>query len=220
MNRLRSLSLGRRLLLAFAIGSAMFGIASAVQASIPDSTGVIHGCYNTSNAHGVPTGGLRLVDTGKINSLCASWERPVSWSAAGPTGLRGATGPAGPTGPSDGGSQVTIATTTVGPGDAFDVVAGTTINNLPAGSYLYSASMYIMPLGGPTVAACSALGTGGSGSSSVGYTTVSTPQWIPVIGQLTLSSTQGAEIECNENGFVHGFLVHGALIVTRVATLH
>ena len=45
------------------VGWAVFGIASAVQASIPDASGVIHGCYNTSLAHGNPTGALRVIDT-------------------------------------------------------------------------------------------------------------------------------------------------------------
>ena len=45
MYRLRELGRGRRLLVALAVGGAVFGIATAVQASIPDASGVIHGCY-------------------------------------------------------------------------------------------------------------------------------------------------------------------------------
>jgi len=44
MGRLRGLSHSGRLLLALAVGGAVFGIATAVRADIPDS-GVIHGCY-------------------------------------------------------------------------------------------------------------------------------------------------------------------------------
>ena len=54
--KLRYPSKRRRLLLGLAVGGAVFGVASAVQASIPDANGVIHGCYNTSVAHGNPTG--------------------------------------------------------------------------------------------------------------------------------------------------------------------
>jgi hypothetical protein len=98
-------------MLALAVGGVLFGIATAVQASIPDANGVIHGCYNTSLAHGNPTGALRVIDTAKPNGNCASWETAVSWNAngvsgasgptgaTGPTGPRGPTGPAGPTGP-------------------------------------------------------------------------------------------------------------------------
>ena len=44
MEQLRSLSRGGRLLVALAVGGAVFGIATAVQADIPDN-GVIHGSY-------------------------------------------------------------------------------------------------------------------------------------------------------------------------------
>ncbi len=95
MNRLRSLSRGGRLLLAVVVGGGVFGIATAVQASIPDANGVIHGCFNTSLAHGNPTGGLRVIDTAKPNGRCASWEAPLNWNQTGPTGARGATGMTG-----------------------------------------------------------------------------------------------------------------------------
>jgi len=61
-----------RLVLALAVGGVVFGIASAVQASIPDANGVIQGCYNNSLAHGSPLGALRVIDTGKVNGNCAS----------------------------------------------------------------------------------------------------------------------------------------------------
>lgn len=99
MGRLQRLNRGSRLLLALAVGAAVFGIATAVQASIPDASGVIHGCYNTSLAHGNPTGALRVIDTAKPNGTCASWETPLNWKAMGVTGPTGATGPTGPTGP-------------------------------------------------------------------------------------------------------------------------
>jgi hypothetical protein len=47
---------GARLLVALAVGGALFGIAAAVQASIPDPAGVIHGCYKTNK------GDLRVID--------------------------------------------------------------------------------------------------------------------------------------------------------------
>jgi len=85
--------------LALAVGGAVFGIATAVQASIPDASGVIHGCYNASLAHGSPTGALRVVDTSKPGGVCASWEVSLNWNANGVTGAKGATGARGPTGP-------------------------------------------------------------------------------------------------------------------------
>jgi hypothetical protein len=108
MIRLQRLSRSGRVLLAVVVGGATFGIASAVQASIPDASGVIHGCYNTSRAHGSPIGQLRVIDTSRPDGNCASWEAPLNWNAkgvtgatgpTGPTGVTGPTGPAGPTGP-------------------------------------------------------------------------------------------------------------------------
>jgi hypothetical protein len=54
-------------------------------------------------------------------------------------------------------------------------VAGTAINNLPAGDYIYSASVYVTPIGASAVISCFARGTTGSSSSSfLGETTVAT----------------------------------------------
>src|SRR5262249_21899405 len=86
-----------------------------------------------------------------------------------------------------GGATSTLTDTDVT--TAFDVqIAGTTINNLPAGDYIYSASVYITPIGGPAVARCLVMGTGTSSGSFLGETTVTTPQWIPIIGRLSLVS--------------------------------
>jgi hypothetical protein len=98
MNRVRRLGGGGRVLVAVAVGAATFGITTAVQASIPDASGVIHGCYNTSLAHGNPTGALRVTDAAKPNGTCASWELPLNWNQAGLTGATGPTGAPGPTG--------------------------------------------------------------------------------------------------------------------------
>ena len=63
------------------------GIASA---SIPDSSGVIHGCY----AKG---GDFRLIDAPK--EQCKVGEKAVQWNQTGPQGPAGATGPQGQVGP-------------------------------------------------------------------------------------------------------------------------
>ena len=48
MERVRRLGRAGRLFLALGVAGGVFGIATAVQASIPDASGVIHGCYNTA----------------------------------------------------------------------------------------------------------------------------------------------------------------------------
>jgi Collagen triple helix repeat (20 copies) len=79
-------------------GAGLFGVATAVQASVPDSGGIVHGCYNTSSAHGSPNGALRVIDTSKIGGSCASGESPLNWNVKGPTGPQGAQGIQGPQG--------------------------------------------------------------------------------------------------------------------------
>jgi hypothetical protein len=69
------------------VGVAVGGIAYA---SIPDGSGVIHGCYLTAR------GTLRVIDTATQN--CASGETPLSWKQTGSQGQQGPTGPGGPQG--------------------------------------------------------------------------------------------------------------------------
>ena len=91
MERVQSLSRGSKLLLALILGAAVFGVVSAVQAAIPDSSGVIHGCYQKN------VGNLRVIDPSAGDS-CRPSEIAISWSQTGPQGPTGATGPrAGPT---------------------------------------------------------------------------------------------------------------------------
>jgi hypothetical protein len=69
----------RRLLVALGVVAAALVIAGVVQASIPDSSGVAHGCYLTkgklSQAEPRP-GDLRLIDT-DAGQHCATDEQPV-----------------------------------------------------------------------------------------------------------------------------------------------
>jgi hypothetical protein len=80
-----------RLVVAFLAGAGLFGIATAVDASIPDSNGLIHGCYSKT------TGALRVIDTAK-NQKCGTAELALSWNQRGPKGMRGASGATGITG--------------------------------------------------------------------------------------------------------------------------
>jgi hypothetical protein len=165
MIRLRGVSRPGRLLLAFLVGGATFGVASAVQASIPDAGGAIHGCYNTSLAHGSPLGALRVIDTAKPNGNCASWEAPLNWNqrgVTGPTGARGPTGPkgttgargpmgptgpkgptgtrgaTGPTGPAGAGTAAT-SIEIFNPGAVASSIASVTITTASAGNILINA---------------------------------------------------------------------------------
>ena len=140
--------LGRRgIVLAFvAVALVMGGTAFA---SIPDSAGVIHGCYVTG------TGQLRVYDSESFTSKkCAPNEKSLNWNQqgpagpAGPAGSAGPTGPAGPAGPTgpqgpagtSGAAHAYFAT------DSNEVDGASSHNigvlsNLPAGTYLVWADV-------------------------------------------------------------------------------
>jgi len=84
----RKLWLGVTAALALALGT---GVAFA---SIPDSGGVIHACYNKTS------GKLRVTDATnpKLAACLPSSETSVDWNQEGPAGPAGATGPKGDTG--------------------------------------------------------------------------------------------------------------------------
>jgi len=139
---------GRRLLLGAAV-LAVAGTAVAVAyASIPDSGGVIHGCYQKNN------GQLRVIDT-DTGAACNPSEVALKWSETGPAGATGATGAAGATGAS-GPQGETGATGPRGPSDAFEAFRFATVVNvtsvsteitkipaLPAGSYLITGKVNV-----------------------------------------------------------------------------
>jgi hypothetical protein len=95
MHGLRLFSGAGRLLIALAVGGAVFGIASVVQADIPDN-GVIQGCYGKAGTQF--KGQLRVRDSSQ-GEQCRIYESPLNWNQTGPTGPAGVTGPTGPTGP-------------------------------------------------------------------------------------------------------------------------
>src|SRR3954453_19139402 len=110
MKRVPSLSRGTKLLLVVVLGAAVFGVVSAVQAAIPNSTGVINGCYQKN------VGNLRVIDPSAGDS-CRPSEIGISWSQTGPQGATGPTGPQGPKGDTGatGATDATGATGPVGP---------------------------------------------------------------------------------------------------------
>jgi hypothetical protein len=78
------------IIVASAVAVAIGGGAIAY-ASIPDSKGVIHGCYT------VKGGALRVIDTAK-GQTCATGQHALNWNQKGPQGPPGPPGPAGVSG--------------------------------------------------------------------------------------------------------------------------
>jgi hypothetical protein len=82
---------GRWFILGGVVGVVLAG-AAATLAAIPDTSGVIHGCYKKN------VGNLRLVDP-SAGGTCRPSETTISWSQTGPQGPAGPQGSAGPPGP-------------------------------------------------------------------------------------------------------------------------
>jgi hypothetical protein len=80
----------RRTLVAAVATVALLAAGGIAYATIPDSAGVIHGCYQQA------TGALRVIDS--ATESCRSTEAALSWNQTGPPGPQGPAGPAGPQG--------------------------------------------------------------------------------------------------------------------------
>lgn len=83
----------RPALVALAVAAGVLVVGGIAYATIPDTGGVIHGCYQKNQ------GALRVIDTDK-GQACSSSETALNWSQTGPQGPQGAPGPQGPAGPS------------------------------------------------------------------------------------------------------------------------
>src|SRR3954452_1462040 len=78
-----------------ALGLATLVVAGGgiAYAAIPDSGGVIHGCFKDN-------GDLRVIDPAAAKKdACKNNETALTWNQQGPAGTPGPAGPAGPAGP-------------------------------------------------------------------------------------------------------------------------
>jgi hypothetical protein len=66
------------------------GTAFAVSASIPDTSGVIHGCYSAGDAGQTNGTELLIIDSSKAS--CSKGMTAITWSQKGPQGPQGAAG--------------------------------------------------------------------------------------------------------------------------------
>ena len=85
-----------KLAIAVAVIAVSTVAATMALAAIPDSSGVIHGCFRTTGGNG-SEGDLRVIDA--TVSSCTKQETAISWNQTGPQGPLGPPGPAGPQGP-------------------------------------------------------------------------------------------------------------------------
>ena len=137
---------GRVVRLSWVTGALLVVGGGIAYATIPDSGGVIHGCYNKEN------GRLRVIDTSpggsqssqngdhgqsgneKTSDLggCGSNETALNWNQTGPQGPKGdtgATGPAGPQGPPGPGPQPQFVRVDCGAGQSVNLALAQAANN-------------------------------------------------------------------------------------------
>ena len=100
----------RRLLVTGAVSAIGLALAAGIAyATIPDSAGVIHGCYQKVD------GQLRVIDQ-QAGASCRPSEQQLDWNQTGAPGPPGPTGPQGPKG--DPGAAPSFSTYTVVGDDA------------------------------------------------------------------------------------------------------
>jgi hypothetical protein len=128
-SRAGSLARRRPLLIAVTIAVVFAAAAGIAYANIPDSSGVIHGCYKKTSPQ---QGTLRVVDSEK-GQTCGASENTLNWNQMGPRGARG---------PSD-------AYLAADDGKTIDI-GGTTLATLtlPAGNYTIEAKTGVYSIGG------------------------------------------------------------------------
>jgi hypothetical protein len=79
-----------------AIAALVVALGGVAYATIPDSNGVIRGCYLKA------IGSLRVVDPSAGQHCATAVETPIQWNQTGLQGPAGPTGPQGPAGPTMG----------------------------------------------------------------------------------------------------------------------
>ena len=205
----------RGLLIAAAIAVLAIG-AGVAYATIPDPSGVIHGCYDNKGA-------VRVIDP-STGGACKNNETALNWSQTGPQGSQGpqgAQGPQGTQGP-------------IGPSDSYTALGGATINSgntgepafvtLPAGSYILSGEINAAPTDTPSTLACAFVRAdngsvfeipGGSVQEFFGDAEF---EAITVLGDVTLSSQTDVGLDCTATG--SKFFLDGFMITTKVGAVH
>ena len=192
-------------------------VAGVAYATIPDSAGVIHGCYSKASSTSTPPGSLRVVDTG-LGQSCALNEVALNWNQQGvkgatgtqgpqgptgpkgppgPPGQKGSTGPTGPSGTSHGYGHATggIALDSAG----FNQVDS--ISNLPQGHYTVWVAGTIGDTGGDSHAECE-LVSGGSSFAETGQFPTNGGYDAPFSLAGDIIVTQGSiEVDCHSDDY-------------------
>jgi hypothetical protein len=223
-SRVRALVRSR---ITIAIAAAALGMSTAgaiAYASVPDSDGIIHGCYNKL------IGTLRVQDASSSNPLlrrCNASETAIMWNQAGPQGPAGPAGAQGPQGEpgrdgADGATGPQGPAGPVGPSDAYiareagyvglrsHTLTNVLTLNLPAGQYVASAKASIEGVTGTT--SCTL-----NGDVSLGYIPSDTYTTLSLQNVLTLPAAGSVSLYCEtDNGAAHAAVI----TATKVGEIH
>lgn len=206
-----------RTLVGFVVMVATLTAGGIAYATIPDSGGVIHGCYTKASNSTQPIGSLRVVDTG-LGQSCGLNEVSLTWNQQ---GVRGATGPAGPQGPTGAQGQPGApgqkgptgpSGTSHGWGhatggislDLVGYVQVDSIGNLPAGRYQVWVAGTIGNNGGDADADCRLAVGGGSSFAEIGTFrtkggSYSTP--FSLAGDTLVGAQGSIEVDCHSSDY-------------------
>ncbi len=192
------------LVIVVVLGLAAGGLAYA---NIPDSGGVIHGCYKKTSPN---QGTLRVIDTERGQN-CLSNENALDWNQ---------------TGPAAGGDGWDAQLAGTVPTGGSDVRLSGGATGIPPGSYLVSGSATWPALdSGNAFLFCNlvASGTDLSGSTSGGFGTASTTGGgsVAMTGAITVNSgTANLGVECRENSGTESVPVGARVHAIQVGTLN
>lgn len=156
-------------------------------ASIPDSQGIIHGCYDSG-------GNLKVIDTA-VTASCPRGYSELDWDQTGPAGAQGPQGPQGPAGPAGaaGANGSTVLSGTGAPSDTtgnngdfyIDTAAAVLYGPKANGAWPATGTSLVGPQGPPGPVTAGSLNLqiiSSSGTSSVpGTLTADCPDSAPYL---------------------------------------
>lgn len=175
-------------------------------ATIPDTGGVIHACYDSGNRM------LRVIDT-EVGEACRSKEMALSWNQTGPQGSEG------PRGPSDGFvTSLPLANPKNLDGRNVNVLS----LSLPKGNYILSASVRVERSQSGTSTVLCDLRVGG-GPFPTGYVErldgADAVATMAATNGVSLSSDEMVHLTCQAFGDDGTFAAFADLTAIRVGTV-
>jgi hypothetical protein len=207
----------RPAVVAVAIAGALLLAGGIAYATIPDSNGVIHACYKSSQ------GTLRLIDPGK-SQACLDSETAVNWSQTGPQGIQGPKGDTGPTGPSDVYSVDGYGQPVKGISPSPTVWESlATTPTLPAGSYFVQSEVELYnENSAQTEYFCDLVDSSSNEYQTERATADPNTSWVtlPVQAVITLASPDTVTFRCSSNSSFGSEAFNWELDAIKVGAVH